>query len=68
MARYLLRKKAVAYLASDAHNIIDRRPELSAGLKVAEKYMKHQAINLVDQHPRNIFPPDFSAHPVPDPE
>jgi protein-tyrosine phosphatase len=55
MARYLLKKGAVTFMASDAHNIHGRRPELSAGLKAAGKYMKHQSMRLVDDHPRMIL-------------
>jgi protein-tyrosine phosphatase len=55
MARYLLKKGVVTYMASDAHNVRDRRPELSAGLKAAGKYLKQQAIRLVDDHPRMIL-------------
>lgn len=55
MARYLLKKGVVTYMASDAHNVRDRRPELSAGVKAAGKYLKQQAITLVDHHPRLIL-------------
>ena len=55
MARYLLKKGVVTYLATDAHGIETRRPELSSGLKAAEKYLKKEALNLVDNHPRKIL-------------
>lgn len=55
MARYLLKKGLVTYMATDAHNTRDRRPELSAGVKAAEKYLKQQAMALVDHNPRPIL-------------
>jgi protein-tyrosine phosphatase len=59
MARYLLKKGVVTYMASDAHDVRDRRPELSAGLKAAGKYLGQQAITLVDHHPRLILESPF---------
>ncbi len=55
LARYLLRKKAVTYIASDAHDVLGRRPELSHGLKTAGKYLKQQAHDLVDRNPERIL-------------
>ncbi|MEW6079756.1 MAG: CpsB/CapC family capsule biosynthesis tyrosine phosphatase [Thermodesulfobacteriota bacterium] len=55
LTRYLLKKQVVTFMASDGHNVYDRRPELSAGVKAAEKYLKQQAIRLVDDNPRKIL-------------
>ncbi len=59
LARYLLKKKVVAHMASDAHNVTDRRPELSAGVKAAGKYLKGRAgagaSALVNENPGRII-------------
>lgn len=55
VSRYLLKKGAVTYMASDAHNTQSRRPELSAGVKAARKFLKDKATALVDRYPREIL-------------
>ena len=58
LARYLLKRRVVTYMASDAHDVRDRRPELSDAVKAAEKFLKEQARMLVDTHPGRILKND----------
>jgi protein-tyrosine phosphatase len=55
-ARYLLKKKLVHVIASDAHSAGFRRPVLSDALKVAEKMLgKDAASRLVSENPRAVI-------------
>ncbi len=58
LARYLLKKNRVGYLASDAHNLFDRPPILSDALPIAGRCLKQPARTLVDENPRKIWRPD----------
>ena len=56
-ARYLLKKNAVAFLATDAHSAATRPPLLSQGLSVAENVMGREAAQkLVCDNPGRIVP------------
>lgn len=55
-AIYLLRKGVVNFIATDAHSSEFRRPVLTAGLKVAEKFVgKAQAKKLVFDNPAAVL-------------
>ena len=55
-AFYLLKKKAVHFIASDAHSAIVRRPVLSEAAKVAEKIVgKENARMLVNDNPLAVI-------------
>jgi protein-tyrosine phosphatase len=61
MSRYLLKKGAVTYIASDAHDTRNRRPELTPGLKAAQKHLRHgQVMRMVGDLPRMIIGPSAS--------
>ncbi|MDY6904871.1 MAG: CpsB/CapC family capsule biosynthesis tyrosine phosphatase [Thermodesulfobacteriota bacterium] len=54
-AVYLLKKGLVRYIASDAHSARDRSPRLSAGLRIASRYIhKANARATVLDNPRII--------------
>lgn len=55
LARYLLKKRAVTYMASDAHDARDRKPELSDAVKAAGKFLKEQSRMLVETYPQRIL-------------
>ena len=55
-AFYLLKKRAVHFIASDAHSAIVRRPVLSEAAKVAEKIVgKENARMLVNDNPLAVI-------------
>ncbi len=55
-ARFLIKKGAVAFLATDAHSPEYRRPLLSKGLKVATKILgKQKAFELVEDNPAAVI-------------
>lgn len=55
-AIFLLEKGVVSFIASDAHSSIGRRPELSGGLKVAEKILgRERAWKLVSTNPEAVI-------------
>jgi len=55
-ARYLLKKDAVNFMATDAHSADYRRPVLSEGLKVAGKIIgKEKADRLVRSNPEAVL-------------
>ena len=55
-ARFLLKKKGVHFLATDAHSPHYRRPVLSEGLKVAEKILgKKEALKMVADNPAAVI-------------
>lgn len=55
-ARYLIKKRVVHFLATDAHSPTHRRPVLSKGLRVARKIIgKDEADKLVFTNPRAVI-------------
>lgn len=55
-ARYLLKKRAVHFLATDAHGLDFRCPILSKGRKVAAKILgKQEALKLVEDNPKAVI-------------
>lgn len=55
-ARFLLRKKMVHFIATDAHSDDYRKPILSKALEVAGKIIgREQAINLVTVNPTSVI-------------
>ena len=54
-ALYFLKKKVVNFIATDAHSSRERRPELSAAVKIAARILgKEQADRLVTLNPGNV--------------
>jgi protein-tyrosine phosphatase len=55
-ARYLLKKRAVHFIASDAHSAAYRRPVLSQGLALAAKIIgQNEANKLVTTNPASVL-------------
>jgi protein-tyrosine phosphatase len=61
-AKWLLERDAVHVLASDAHDVVHRKPLLSAARTAAEEFCTTQVARaLVDDNPRAIV----SGQPLP---
>lgn len=55
-ALYLLKRRVVSFIATDAHSSHQRRPILSGGLKVAERIIgKEKAALLVTVNPEAVL-------------
>jgi protein-tyrosine phosphatase len=55
-AHYLLKKKMVAVIASDAHSVNYRKPALEEGVKVAGKIIgMDAALRLVNENPESVI-------------
>jgi protein-tyrosine phosphatase len=55
-ASYFLKKKVVHFIATDAHSVRERRPELSGAVKIAARILgKGQADRLVTLNPGHVL-------------